>query len=87
MRRVGDNAPYQIRFTIDGQTVSQPISKLQGNSTFYTLHFTLPNLRPWSPEHPNLYTGIVELVENGKVVHTRRERFGVRKFEVRGKEY
>ncbi len=86
-RRVGDNAPYQIRFTIDGQTVSQPISKLQGNSTFYTLHFTLPNLRPWSPEHPNLYTGIVELVENGKVVHTRRERFGVRKFEVRGKEF
>ena len=26
-------------------------------------------------------------MENGQVVHTRRERFGVRKLEVRGKEF
>ncbi|MBR4654874.1 MAG: hypothetical protein IKO72_16070 [Kiritimatiellae bacterium] len=47
----------------------------------------LPDFRAWSPEHPNLYTARVDLVENGKVVHTRRERFGVRKIEVRGKEF
>ena len=81
-RSRGD-APYQIRVTIDGQTVSQTL-KLSNAQTF---KLPLADFRPWSPEHPNLYTGIVELVENGKVVHTRRERFGVRKFEVRGKEF
>ena len=47
----------------------------------------LPNFRPWSPEHPNLYTARVDLVENGQVIQTRLERFGVRKLEVRGKEF
>ena len=87
-RSRGD-APYQIRVTIDGQTVSQTIGS-RGRSPsqpLKPLKLPLSNFRPWSPEHPNLYTGIVELVENGKVVHTRRERFGMRKFEVRGKEF
>ena len=81
-RSRGD-ASYQIRVTIDGQTVSQTL-KLSNSQTF---KLPLADFRPWSPEHPNLYTGLVELVENGMVVHTRRERFGVRKFEVRGKEF
>ena len=82
-----------IRFTVDGQTVERSIlqSCTSTNSPFSILHFTfsvpLAELRPWSPEHPNLYTGIVELVENGRVVQARRERFGVRKLEVRGKEF
>ena len=89
-RSRGDT-PYLIRFTVDGQTVSQPIPQ-SDNSTIpqfhnFTISVPLANFRAWSPEHPNLYTGIVELVENGQVVHTRRERFGVRKIEVRGKEF
>ena len=46
----------------------------------------LDDFRPWSPEHPNLYWADVELVADGQVTMTRRERFGVKKFEVRGKE-
>lgn len=84
---VSSKPPYQLRVTIDGQTVSQPIPQFQDDFTLYTLHFTLPSFRPWSPEHPNLYTARVDFVENGQVVHTRHERFGVRKFEVRGKEF
>ena len=51
------------------------------------VRFPLPNFRPWSPEHPNLYTARVDLVENGQAIQTRLERFGVRKLEVRGKEF
>ena len=85
--------PPVIRVTIDGQTVSQtigsPSTTHNSQLTTHNLQLAVPlaNFRPWSPEHPNLYTGIVELVENGQVVHTRRERFGVRKLEVRGKEF
>ena len=87
-------APYQIRFTVDGQTVSQTIGSRERSpsqtlklSNSQTLKLPLADFRPWSPEHPNLYTGVVELVENGVVVQTRRERFGIRKFEVRGKDF
>ena len=75
--------PPVIRFTVDGTVVEQPLKP----SNTQTFKLPLADFRPWSPEHPNLYTGIVELVENGKVVQTRRERFGVRKLEVRGKEF
>ena len=75
--------PPVVRFTVDGKTVDAAVTS-DGDTV---LRLPLADFRPWSPEHPNLYTGIVELVENGKVLHTRRERFGVRKFEVRGKEF
>jgi len=51
------------------------------------LKIPLGNFRPWSPEEPNLYTAKVELVSNGKVLQTRCERFGVRKFETRGDRF
>ena len=81
-RRLEDKPPYQLRVTVDGRSSTHPLA----NSTL-AIRLPLAELRPWSPEHPNLYTGLVELVENGRVVHTRRERFGVRKFEVRGTEF
>ncbi len=89
-RSRGDT-PYHIRVTIDGKSVEQPIPHFH-NSTIPQFHnstikLPLPNFRPWSPEHPNLYTGIIELVENGNVVQTRRERFGVRKIEARGDSF
>jgi len=78
-----------VKFTVCGKTAMARLPN--PNSQLSTLHFKLAvpiaELRPWSPEHPNLYTGIVELVENGVVVETRRERFGVRKIEVRGDSF
>ena len=68
---------------LNNQTIEQ--SNNLNNRTIVKI--PLRNFRPWSPEHPNLYTGVVELVENGKVVQRRHERFGVRKIEVRGKEF
>ena len=86
-----------LRATVEGEKtelkISSPSPSPSSSSSpspspsYFTLEVPLPSFRPWSPEHPNLYTARVDLVENGQVVHTRRERFGVRKFEVRGKEF
>ena len=75
-----------LRATVEGETREVRLRPLPSPSDF-TLKVPLRNFRAWSPEHPNLYTAKVELVENGAVVQTRRERFGVRKFEVRGSDF
>ena len=73
-----------LRATVEGETVQMPLS-----TSTSSLHLEVPlrNFRAWSPEHPNLYTAKVELVENGAVVQTRWERFGVRKIEVWGNDF
>ena len=86
---ISSNIPV-ARVTIEGSegaqftaTTSCFESRTGGETV---LRVPLADFRPWSPESPNLYTAKVELVVGGEVVQTRRERFGVRKLEVRGKE-
>ena len=84
------NGSLSLRATVEGETIEIPLSYSTSISTSTSsLHLEVPlrNFRPWSPEHPNLYTAKVELVEGGRVVQTRLERFGVRKLEVCGKEF
>ena len=78
----GDGAAA-VRLTIGGKSIEAKTA--QSGET--VLRLPLADFRPWSPERPNLYTARIELLEDGKVVQTRLERFGVRKFEVRGKEF
>jgi hypothetical protein len=49
----------------------------------------LSDFRAWSPESPNLYLAEVKLYdEDGKnVTHGWNERFGIKKLEVRGKQF
>ena len=82
----GKGEGLRLRVEIDGEKKELALNPSSSPSTL-TLEVPLRNFRPWSPERPNLYTGVIELVQNGQVVHTRRERFGVRKFEVRGGEF
>ena len=77
----------RLRVTVEGETVEQAIEQSNNPNNQTILRVPLRNFRPWSPEHPNLYTATVELVENGQVVQARRERFGVRKLEVKGREF
>ena len=87
----GRRANLVLRATVEGEKtefkIPSPSPSSSPSPSYFTLEVPLSSFRPWSPEHPNLYTGIVELVENGRVVHARRERFGVRKLEVRGNEF
>ena len=74
-----------VRVTVEGEVVESQI-KQSNNQTI--LKVPLRNFKAWSPEHPNLYTAKVELVgADGAVAMTRFERFGVRKLEVRGREF
>ena len=79
------NADFVLRATVEGETRERDIHSSPSPSDF-ALEIPLGNFRPWSPEHPNLYTAKVELVRGGAVVQTRFERFGVRKLEVCGKD-
>ena len=74
----------KISVKIDGTTSEK---ELQPDCRHAQLRVPLPVFRPWSPANPNLYTAKVDLVENGTVVQTRMERFGVRKLEVSGSDF
>jgi len=62
---------------------------LGGDTNAARIVTTVPDgLKPWSPKSPNLYTAKVELVaRDGRVLQTRYERFGIRKFEARGNRF
>ena len=77
----GGDAELRLRVEIEGER-TEVAAKCGEN----VLRLPLKAFRAWSPERPNLYTAAVELVEGGAVAHSRRERFGVRKYEVRGEE-
>lgn len=72
--------PCKVRLSVDGAVGEADVAA--AGETIVRL--PLVPFRAWSPGSPNLYTARVDLVEGGRVVHTRLERFGVRKFEVRG---
>ena len=81
------NHSLSLRATVEDETVETPLSS--STSTF-SLHLEVPlrNFRAWSPEHPNLYWAKIELVDaDGTVLQVRKERFGVRKLEVRGTDF
>lgn len=83
----GNQGNLKIRVEIEGSAVEQSVEQ-SSNPNGRTIAVPLRNFRPWSPEHPNLYTARVELVSrDGAVIQTRRERFGVRKLEVRGDDF
>ena len=77
----------RLRVTVEGETVEQAIEQSNNPNNQIILKVPLRNFRPWSPEHPNLYWAKIELIRDGEVVQTRKERFGVRKLEVRGTRF
>ncbi len=42
---------------------------------------------PWAPEHPDLYRADIVLKESNRAVHGWVERFGIKKFEARNKQF
>jgi len=82
-----ERTALKVRCAIDGATAERALVVSNGLAAVeQTLTLPLGDFRPWSPLHPNLYTGRVDLVLGDRVVGTRWERFGLRKLEVRGRE-
>ena len=72
----------KLRVTVENETV-----ELAARAGENVVRVPLADFRPWSPEHPNLYWADVALVDGARTLMTWRERFGVRKLEVRGKAF
>lgn len=82
--------PYRLRLTMtdsDGRTVAAKDMKIEAHTshsreTREILSVESPRL--WTAETPYLYSLSVELLENDKVVHTRRQKVGIREISTDG---
>ena len=54
------------------------------NSSLFTLHSSLPNVKAWTAETPNLYTLIMTLKQGDKVLEVIPQRIGFRHIEIKG---
>ena len=68
-----------------GQTLVSAHNDIEkGGLICTTMEVAKPQL--WSPEHPNLYTLRVQLMDNGKVVDEISEKVGIRTISVSGEK-
>lgn len=83
--------PATIALTIDHQGGSartsillngEEVAQAEGNQA----EISIPNAKLWSAESPTLYEARVELLNNGKVVETRTETFGIRTIAWNGQQ-
>jgi len=73
--------------TLDGRRAGGAVADVTvpaGATADVFLNVQIDPFRSWSPEHPNLYRADIVLKRGGKAVDGWTERFGVRKWEVRG---
>jgi hypothetical protein len=83
--------PFEVEVRVATVPDDRPAGKAAGKVMITAdalaetvLDVDLDPLVPWSPENPFLYTATVELRQEGKPIDGWVERFGIKKFEVRG---
>jgi hypothetical protein len=79
-----------VASTLDGRQAGRAAAKvaIRGRQAKdEVIEVPLDPLQPWSPEHPNLYKAEIVLILDGKAGDGWIERFGVRKWEVRGGDF
>lgn len=86
---VEGKATSSVRFALldpAGRQVLVQTRKLGGNRPDQPLiRGSVANVRPWTAETPDLYTGITELLDaKGKVIEARRTMLGFRRVEIAG---
>ncbi|MFP5040895.1 glycoside hydrolase family 2 TIM barrel-domain containing protein [Parasediminibacterium sp. JCM 36343] len=67
--------------TLTGTIVGKPFTLPASDSLVLSQH--ADQIKTWNPEQPNLYNAIISIKENGKTVHTIKQRFGFRTTELR----
>lgn len=73
--------------TLDGKSagaMQQDVTLDATGAADVVCEIPLTDVRPWSPETPNLYLADVTLLAGDTPIHGWVERFGIRKIEVRG---
>lgn len=80
----------KIATAADGQTAGEAVKAVlvaAGATIETTMDVGLDPFRSWSPESPSLYTAELTLKQGDKPIDGWVERFGMKKFEVRGGDY
>jgi hypothetical protein len=72
--------------TLDGKLMGSPVAAPVREGAPVDLSGSIPNVKPWSAEEPNLYQVEFLLESGGKVLHRTVDRIGFRTIEVRPKE-
>ena len=67
--------------------VGKPVTVDAGKTCEVIVDIPLEPFQAWSPERPNLYRADIVLTQGGTPVHGWVERFGVKKFETRNKQF
>lgn len=71
-------------YTLAGQKFGVPFSvKVNSGDSVANISTHIVSPKLWSPEFPNLYNVVFTLNENGKPVHTVKQRIGFRTVELR----
>lgn len=71
-------------YTLAGQKFGAPFSvKVNARDSLANISTHVASPKLWSPEFPNLYNVVFTLIENGKPVHTVKQRIGFRTVELR----
>ncbi|WP_426581158.1 glycoside hydrolase family 2 TIM barrel-domain containing protein [Mucilaginibacter sp. R-33] len=71
-------------YTLAGQKFGAPfLVKINAGDTVANISTHIASPKLWSPEFPNLYNVVFALNENGKPVHTVKQRIGFRTVELR----
>jgi hypothetical protein len=84
------NAPANSNVTVQlynaaGQAVNTPVNA-SVNDTTAMLQLQVASPKTWTPEEPNLYKAVFNLVSNGKTIHTVTKPFGFRTIEVKQRD-
>ncbi len=71
-------------YTLTGQKFGLPFqTKVSKGDTVIHLQTNISSPKLWSPEFPNLYNVVFTLSQNGKAIHSYKQRFGFRSIELR----
>jgi beta-galactosidase len=81
---------YHLRYELldaTGKSVllshSPQIKTLSGRDTLINHHLSISNPNLWHPDHPYLYTLKVSIIEKGKILHQKKLKTGIRKFDIK----
>ncbi len=69
---------------LNGKAVGKPFALSANGETVLQNHFS--NIKTWNAEQPNLYRVVISIKQNGKIIHTIKQRFGFRTAELKPKD-
>lgn len=95
LEEVGNSQDMTVRVVVksirDNKVVSDSkfpiIAPFLNRTNETSLIVPIDSIRGWYPDDPFLYRASVELIASGKIIDGWEERFGIKKWEVRGGQF